>query len=132
MAVQNLVELARRITASIIVTATAPDRTLMPFRTQEWYYIRVKGPFKEKGRKYATATIYRLAVAPLGKAYVRRKGRDLTFLLHIPNDVYRRYRELMVQYVRNAPLDFSSIIEREKIMKKHKQRNKGEDFLDYY
>jgi hypothetical protein len=109
MSVQNLVELASGITASIIVTATAPDRTLTPFRTQEWYYIRVSGPYMKKGEKTARATIYQLAVTPLEKLYVKRVGRNLSFKLHIPQDVYRRYRELMIQYMRNAPLDFTSI-----------------------
>jgi len=128
MAVQNLVELARRITASIIVTATAPDRTLTPFRTQEWYYIRVSGPYKEKGEKTARATVYRLSVTPLGKLYVKRVGRNLSFKLHIPQDVYRRYRELMIQYMRNAPLDFTSILEMHG--KKPKRRNKGKHIDD--
>jgi hypothetical protein len=136
MAVQNLVELARRIAAGIIVTATDPNRTLTPFRTQEWYYIKISGPFREAGKQYSRATIYRLSITPLGRAYVVRRGSNLSFPLKMPDKVRQRHTELNLMYVKRAPLQFSWIIKEEKIKETFEEgidrREKGEDFLDYY
>jgi hypothetical protein len=123
MAVQNLVELARRITASMIVTATAPSRTLTAFRTQEWYYIKVQGPFTEHGRKFSRATIYQLNFSPLGRAYVRRKGRNLSFPLGLPDRVRQAYEDRMYSYVRRAPLYFSEIFDEEKLGTREKGKS---------
>jgi hypothetical protein len=145
MAVQSLVELVRRASASFFATATGPNKTLTPFRDQdEWYYIRVRGPFRERGKEYSRATVYKLAVTPLGKAYVIRKGSNLSFPLKMPDRIRQRHTELNLAYVKKAPLHFSEIIKGEKI-KKHGdrrgwrilkegigRREKGEDFLDYY
>jgi hypothetical protein len=128
MAVQNLVELARRITASMVVTATMPDKTLTPFRTQEWYYIKVHGPYTESGKKISRATIYRLRFSPLGKAYIRRKGFNLSFSLEIPSAIRQLYEDRMFSYIRHAPLYFTEIFDEEK----YNTKEKGEDFLDYY
>jgi hypothetical protein len=126
MAVQNLVELARRITASMIVTATLPSRTLTPFRTQEWYYIKVHGPYTEHGKRISRATIYRINFSPLGKAYIRRKGSNLSFPLEMPGAVRQIYEDRMYSYVRRAPLNFIEIFDEEK----YSEKEKGEDFLD--
>ena len=139
MAVQSLVEIVRRTSASFFVTATGPNRTLTPFRDQdEWYYIRVRGPFSEHGRKYSRATIYKLAVTPLGKAYVVRKGSNLSFPLKMPDKIRQRHTELNLSYVRRAPLNFSEFIREEKLKRRDEddsgeefdRREKGEDFSD--
>jgi hypothetical protein len=135
MAVQSLVEIARRTSASFFVTATAPNKTLTPFRDQdEWYYIRVRGPYHGKGIQFSRATIYKLAVTPLGKAYVVRKGNNLSFPLQMPDKIRQRHTELNISYVRRAPLKFSEFIHEEKLKEDLREdsdvREKGEDFLD--
>ena len=113
-AVQSLTELARRITASLIVTATAPRRVLTALREQEWFFFSLVGPFHKGGGKYSCANVYTLSILPTGKVYVSKHGENLCFTLALPDEVRQTYTEMMLRYIERVPASFARAVYEEK------------------
>jgi len=106
-------DLIRRVAAGVIVTTTSPTRLLKSIREQEWLFFKLHRPRrvpveiygKRQYVKIGRFDVYALSISPSGRAdeYIVDDVQH-TFIIHLPENIRRRYTELQYSYMLKAPV----------------------------
>ena len=106
-------DLIRRVAASVIVTTPSPSRLLKSIREQEWLFFKLRPPSRVPVIIYGTKQyvkigrfdVYALSISPSGRAdeYIVDDVQH-TFIIHLPENIRRRYTELQYSYMLKAPV----------------------------
>ncbi|MGC9106834.1 MAG: hypothetical protein ACP5IE_01400 [Infirmifilum sp.] len=102
-ALQNTVELARRFTASFILTATHPKKVMKVLRdSMDWWFVEVK----VYNNTYSSATVYENRLTPTGRQYARKIAEGFLYKRELPRTIYQEYQKRMRSYTLQARLLF--------------------------
>jgi hypothetical protein len=101
---QNTVELARRFTASFILTATHPKKVMKVLRdSMDWWFVEVR----VYNQVYSTATVYENRLMPTGKQYARKVAEGFLYKRSLPQSIRGEYERRMRSYALFARTLFS-------------------------
>lgn len=106
-------DLIRRVAACVIVTTPSPSRLLKSIREQEWLFFKLYPPRrvpvviydKKQYVKIGSFDVYMLSISPSGRA--EEYSLDYTqhtFIIHLPENIRKRYTELQYSYMLKAPV----------------------------
>ena len=106
-------DLIRRVAASVVITTPSPTRLLKSIREQEWLFFKLQPPSREPviiygKRQYVKIgrfDVYMLSVSPSGRVEEHTVDDvQHTFLIHLPENIRKRYTELQYSYMLKAPV----------------------------
>jgi predicted ATPase len=106
-------DLIRRVAACVIVTTPSPARLLKSIREQEWLFFKLHAPSrvpvviyeKKQYVKIGRFDVYMLSISPSGRAEeYPLDDTQHTFIIHLPENIRKRYTELQYSYMLKAPV----------------------------
>jgi len=115
--VQKLMQLIRRASACLVLTATDIEEVLRPLRRQKWVFVDLGYSYWYRNLQVTFVNMYTVKKLPTGRKYTKKMVENMPFVVYLPDKVREKYEKMQKMYLKKADIDLV-----------HKKREKdGED-----